>query len=179
MTTRGQPCHGMEKPRPGYQTFPFLSLVVDVTRRSRTCVTSQERKKQSCSERWGGCCRKRQTSSSPRLRGSRLPSRIIQNRAAPYVPYGGNEVAGDRRPGEVNGSDKLTERWCSCLNYERYGLSTYIPSLSWEPLPHQVLLRRGTSTTNERNGKVWYPGRGFSHTVTRLTACGHCEPQCP
>lgn len=58
----------------------------------------------------GGCCRKRQTSSFPRLRGTRLPSWIIQDLAAPYVPYGGNEVAGDGDSDRDDGSDKLIER---------------------------------------------------------------------
>ena len=140
VTTRGQPCRDTGKSRPGYQTFPILSLVVDVTRRSRTCVTSQERTNKAVVRVVGGsCCRKRQTSSLPRLRGTRLPSRIIQYRAAPYVPNGGNEVAGARRSVGVDGSDKLIERRCSCLNYERYGLSTYMPGLTGPDLPHQIL----------------------------------------
>ena len=95
-TTCGQPCHGTRTPRPGYQTFPILSLVGDELRRVGPAVQAKKGRNKAA-VRDGGCCRKRQTSSSPRLRGSRLPSRIIQDRAAPYVPYGGNGAAGARR----------------------------------------------------------------------------------
>ena len=77
-TTCGQPCHGTQKPRPGYQTFPILSLVKDEDAPAGPALQAKKGRNKAVVRDGGRCCRKSQTSSLPRLRDTRLPSRIIQ-----------------------------------------------------------------------------------------------------
>ena len=53
-TTCGQPCHGTRTPRPGYQTFPILSLVGDELRRVGPAVQAKKGRNKAVVRDGGG-----------------------------------------------------------------------------------------------------------------------------